>query len=96
MILESFLFIILFYTLMEMKEQRISVYQPMLIIQSHNFLKFHWEDTINEPGDFHCYLRDEPFDTSKFMHDTRMKILNIGLASAKNIKICWDFDFNFF
>jgi hypothetical protein len=88
-------FIILLYTLLEMKEQRKSAYQPTLKLQSHNYIKFEWNNSVDDPVDFSCHLDQKEIDT-KLKYDTRIKIFNPGLGSALNLKSSWDFDFNFF
>jgi hypothetical protein len=76
-----------------MQKQRKSVYQPTITIPKQNIVYFEWDNNkVDEnPANFSC-TEDE-----KNPHiSPNIDFFNVGMGPAKNIKMSWDFNVDFF
>ena len=85
--------ILVFFTLREMQRQRKSAYQPTITIPKQNIVYFEWDNNKvdDNPANFSC-TEDE-----KEPHiSPNIELFNIGMGPAKNIKLNWEFNVDFF
>lgn len=86
--------IIILFTLFEMKKQRRSLYRPDLILTSNLFYVYA-KDLYHEfhPFIWSCEKYDGEIEKHKTSTNYFINFYNIGLGSAKFLKINWEFNY---
>lgn len=85
------------FTLKEVKKQRLSLYQPDILLKSFTVLiskspltKENEELLVYKVSDFNDYSKN--YNLVDFDITPKYKVNNLGLGIAKHIKCKWDFD----